>query len=482
MNRRLPSTTRSASLFGDSAESLAAQIAEADLLRYAGKVDEALAMYRGVVESVGNPVTYSNKLLSLGELKKRLRSAHASFIEKKQFDAALALLEQFDLLFSHEMIIELRAKTHESWGRSELEEAADLTPLRSAELAKEGRHHLRAAGRAYESLARVRFATREYTDDLWLASENYYQGQSYVHVARVLEEYLKYEPERRNAAVFLRLGQCYLTGGKVEKAVRALEQCITMNPRDLAVYQARLECVRAYRQLDRFEDAERLLLENINGEELTPTSPEWRDSLFELGQLFHETERYEQAFEALEEAVIRYPDAPQSLMARYTIARSFHNAAQIPAQKVKLAKTENERQKNRKLRDQNLEGALESYRLVQRMLTLEDHGESNQLKEQLLRNCYMMQGSVLFQLRRYEEARKAYANVSTLFQNEPFVLESFIHIATCWRRLDQPMNARRTIEQAKLVLQRLPADTDFKLTTNFNRQQWQLLLNEMSKW
>ena len=469
-------------LFGDTDESLAAQVAEADLLRYDGMNDQALAAYRSVVESVGSPVTYSNKLLSLGELRKRLRSAHASFIEKEHFESALSLLEQFNLLFTHEEIIELLAKTHEAWGKSELREADGMSPLRAAELLKEGWYHMRASGRAYESLAEVRFATREYTDDLWIAAENYYQGQSYSHAARVLEDYLRYEPERRNAAVFLRLGQCYLTTGEIDNAVRALEQCITMHPRDLAVYQARLECVRAYRQLNRHEEAEQLLLENINGEELTPDSPEWRDSLFELGELFHETERYKQAFEALEEAVIRYPDAHQALMARYTIARSFHNAAQIPAEKVKLAKTENERQKNRKLRDENLEGALKNYRLVQRMLTLEDHGESNALKQQLLRNCYMMQGSVLFQLRRYEDARKAYANVSTLFQNEPFVLESFVHIATCWRRLDQPMNARRTIEQAKLVLQRLPSDTNFKLATNFNRQQWQLLLDEMAKW
>ncbi len=469
-------------LYGDTPESLAAQIAEADLLRFAGKKSLSLAAYRRVLESVGNPTTYSNKLISLEDLKKHLRSAHASFVEAGEFESALALLEQFDTLFEHEIIIELRASTHEAWGQAELKEAAASPPLRAARLAKDGRYHLRAAGRAFESLAKVRFATREYTDDLWFAAENYYQGQTYTHAARMLEKYLHYEPERRNATVFLRLGQSYLTLGETEKAIRALEQCITMHPRDLAVYQARLECVRAYRQMDRNEEAEALLLENINGDELTPKSPEWRDSLFELGEIQHETGRFEQAFKTLEEAVIRYPDAPQSLMARYTIARSFHNAAQVPANKVRLAKTENERQKNRKLRDENLQGALDNYKLVQRMLTLQDHGESHVLKQHLLRNCYMMQGSVLFQLRRYEEARKAYANVSTLFQSEPFVLESFVHIANCWRRLDEPMNARRTIEQAKLVLQRLPSDTNFKLATNFNRQQWQLLLNEMSKW
>lgn len=119
---------------------------------------------------------------------------------------------------------------------------------------------------------------------------------------------------------------------------------------------------------------------------------------------------------------------------------------------------------------------------VQRRITLEGRNVEAELTKILLRNCYMMQGTALFQLRRYDEARKAYANVSTLYQHDPFVLESFINIAHCWHRLNQTMNARQTIAQAKLVLERLPADANFEESTNFNRQQWALLLDEMAMW
>ena len=469
-------------LYSDTPESLVATLAKADLNRFSGNRSLALAGYRSVLETVGDPVTYFNPLLSMTELKKRLVSAHASFVESHEFEEALTLLEQFTLLYEQVEVIRMRGQTHEQWGFELLKNASDQPRRRAEGMAKEGRYHLRAAGRAYESLAYARFATREFTDDLWLAAEYYYLGQNYTHAARVLEEYLHYEAERRNAAALLRLGQCLLTSDKTARAIQALEQCIEMFPRDVAVYQARLECVRAYLQENRAQEAEQLLLTNLTGDALAPQSPEWRDSLFALGQLLHDTGRNREAILKLEEAVIRYPDAPQALMARYTIARSFHSAAEGPAQNVLDAKTENERQKNRRLRDQNLAGSLENYLLVQRMITLEGHGENSSLKRSLLRNCYMMQGSVLFQLRRYEEARKAYANVSTLYQNEPFVLESFVHIANCWRRLNQPIKARGTIEQAKLVLQRLPPDTDFKIATNFDKQYWQILLSEMSKW
>ena len=170
------------------------------------------------------------------------------------------------------------------------------------------------------------------------------------------------------------------------------------------------------------------------------------------------------------------------MLARYTIARSYHDAAEKPATLARDAKTESERQKNRKLRDDHLIEALKNYEHVQNLLTLQGEIDSNDVDQALIRNCYMMQGSVLYQLKRYEEARKAYGNISTRYQNEPFVLECFVHIANCYRNLNKPVKAKGTIEQAKLVLNRLPPNTDFKLSTNFSKQSWELLLNEMSGW
>jgi tetratricopeptide (TPR) repeat protein len=170
------------------------------------------------------------------------------------------------------------------------------------------------------------------------------------------------------------------------------------------------------------------------------------------------------------------------MLARYLIARAFHSASMIPKKNMESANTDSDRQKNRQLYMDYLAQALDNYLSVKRSITLGDHKNNDPLNRNLLRNCYMMQGSVLFQLRRYEEARKTYANVTTLYQQEAFVLESFVQIANCWQRLNEPVKARGTIEQAKLVLERLPADTDFKLATNLNRQGWELLLEQLGKW
>ncbi len=469
--------------YGDTPESILATLTQARLSQGAGNFEKALVGYRAVLESVGSPLTYFSPLMSLAQLREQLLLAHAEFVRDHMFDEAMGLVEHMPALFGTKTVTELRAKTHVAWGESSLAKAADAQRYNSMEALKlEGRYHFRAAGRAYQTLAELRYATRHYNDDLWAAAENYFRGQSYTHTTLVLDDYLHFEARTRRALALLRYGQSKLAIGKTQEAIDALEECIEMHPRDPNIYAARVECAKAYLLAGKTGKAEELLIANLTGDTLTPASNEWRDSLFLLGDQLHEAGKYTEAIVKLEEAVSRYPDAPQALLARYTIARAFHSASEEPAEKARLAKTENERQKNRRLRDQNLEAALKTYSDVQRRITLQGRTVKSDLTNTLLRNCYMMQGSVLFQLRRYEEARKAYANVSTLYQHDPFVLESFVHIANCWHRLNQTLNARQTIAQAKLVLERLPADANFQQSTNFSRQQWGLLLDEMAKW
>ena len=469
--------------YGDTPESIVATLTKARLAQLASDTEKALVGYRAVLESIGDPTTYMNPLLSLAQLRAQFLAAHALFVKSRQFEVALGLVEHLPALFGPTTVTELKAKTHVAWGESCLEKAADTQRYRAIESLKtEGRYHFRAAGRAYQTLAELRYSTKYYTDDLWGAVENYFRGQCYTRTALVLDDYLHYEALSRRALALLRYGQAQLAIGKTQEAIAALEECIEMHPRDPNIYEARVECAKAYLLASKPQKAEQLLITNLTSETLTPASSEWRDSLFMLGDQLHESGKYTEAILKLEEAVARYPEAPQALLARYTIARAFHSAAEAPSQKAREAKTENERQKNRKLRDQNLEAALRTYLEVQRQITLEGRNVESALTKTLLHNCYMMQGSVLFQLRRYEEARKAYANVSTLYQHEPFVLESFVHIASCWHRLNQSLNARQTIAQAKLVLERLPNDADFEESTNFSRQQWALMLDEMAKW
>ena len=364
-----------------------------------------------------------------------------------------------------------------------LEEANSGHPWQVEVPAREGRFHYRAAGRAYEDVARLRFATRQFPEDLWLAAENYFLGHSYTHTIRILEEYLHHEARRHNALALLRLGQSHLALGHPAQAIDLLNSCIEMHPRDAVVYQAHLECARSHRDHGEPDLAEKIAADQSvwryawvqphrNGK--TRSLP-WGTCSFTRDNTRKPLGDWKKRSGAI-------PRHPMQCWPAISSRVLFTCATVSPRKKMETAKTEDDRQKNRKLYTHLLNQALHNYQAVQRAITLDGHRDMTPLNRNLLRNCYMMQGSVLFQLRRYEEARKAYANVTTLYQDEPFVLESFVQIANCWQRLNEPVKARGTIEQAKLVLGRMPADTDFKLATNLNRQGWKLLLEQMGKW
>ena len=133
--------------------------------------------------------------------------------------------------------------------------------------------------------------------------------------------------------------------------------------------------------------------------------------------------------------------------------------------------------------DERLTQALTNFKDVQSRITLQVHNvQDDPNYGAMRRNCYMLEGSVLFDLGRYQQAIEAYQNVSSLYPNEPFGLETFLQIAHCWQRMSRPENARGAVEQARLTLDQLSSEADFLATTAFTRDEWHLLLNDMSKW
>jgi TolA-binding protein len=427
---------------------------------------------------MGDVRMYMSEEVPLSELRRRYVSAVEELQFRQQYLLANDLARDLTPLIGRTRQLEVLARVLQSWGTHLIASSED--DWQKQGLAAQGRAKLRESGAAFEQLAQRRFATPHYIDDLWQACENYFWGHSYSSSTRVLGDYLRYEPEKRNAQALLRLGQSQLARGNTQRGITALEECIELHPDDAATYQARLDCAAGYRNLGDDKQAEDYLLANLAGSLQSPRSPEWRDSLFALGHLLHDTGRFTEAIDRLEEAIDRYPTDKKSRLARYLVADSYRQAADAPLAELKLAQTENEREKASREATRLLSEAINRYEQVQRDIAL--GSDPNELDRAMLRNCYMMRADALFDLQRYEEASKAYSNVSTLYQSEPFVLETLIQIANCQRRLNEPLKAQLTVEQAKLALERLPPDADYTTATNFTREQWRLILDDMGRW
>jgi hypothetical protein len=75
----------------------------------------------------------------------------------------------------------------------------------------------------------------------------------------------------------------------------------------------------------------------------------------------------------------------------------------------------------------------------------------------------------------------AYSEAANWFVNEPESLEARKQIAVCQKQLGKYADSRRSIEYAKSMLQRIPADRDdrFKVTTAMDRAAWEAYLDSM---
>ncbi len=453
----------------------AASLAEGDILRKQGDTQGALNSYRRALTALKDLASYRSALKSLNDLRNQLRTAYNGLVDDEEYAAAYELNDFLFPLFSRTQQIELRAGLLQTWGKKLMDDASDAT---SDVTYTEARRRYREAGMAFEQLAEARFNSRTFSDHLWSAIESHYRGQSYETVIRLINRYLRHEPQKRAALALLRLGQAHMARNEIQQAINDLEECLEFYPTDTSSYQARLECAKAYRLANDSENAERLLRKNLLQTSMTPTSPEWRDSLFELGRVYVESERYEEAIVFLEEAVDRYPDNEQSLEGRYLIANAHRHAAEEPLRR--LAKTDHvsKQEEARAEANEHLVRAEEEYALIQNRLKV--LASSDPAHKAMLRNCYIMRGEVLFEMERYEEAVRTYSVAGALYQNEPFVLETLVQTSHCWRRLHDIVRSRGAIEQAKLFLTQLPADANFATSTNLNRNEWADYLNELS--
>jgi tetratricopeptide (TPR) repeat protein len=99
----------------------------------------------------------------------------------------------------------------------------------------------------------------------------------------------------------------------------------------------------------------------------------------------------------------------------------------------------------------------------------------------LLRNCYFVQGDLHYELGEYEPAIVDYKAASNRYQSQPETLHAYFQIASCYRRLNRPSEARGALEQAKVVLGRITADDRaFVQATSQTRAEWQRLLTWMA--
>ena len=183
----------------------------------------------------------------------------------------------------------------------------------------------------------------------------------------------------------------------------------------------------------------------------------------------------------LTQAVDRYADAPQAIEAKYLLAETRRQLTHWPRANLETTTLESTRRNMQQEIDAALQAAAADYAELRDTLNAKrDQAELTDVEAGVLRNCYFARADVLFELGQYEPAIDEYSLAVNRFQDQPAALEALVQIASCYRCLNQPDEARGTLKQAQFVLKRLDANTDFASTTRYGRQQWDELLTWMS--
>ena len=205
-------------------EALAANLRQAEILRQLHRDDESMAEYRRVLRSAGDGETYSNRWFPLEELRDRILDAYQHDLGDRKYERCLELVKHFCPVFPVERKILATAEAEQAWGRDLVNQAGEPPLSHGEAVLRRGREHLRSAGGSYAGLAKIRFATRQYPDDLWESATCYLEGHDYRSAATMLQEYLKNEVRRRRPQALLRLGESLLAIGRLDDALQSLRE------------------------------------------------------------------------------------------------------------------------------------------------------------------------------------------------------------------------------------------------------------------
>lgn len=491
-----------------SAEAIAAGMAEAEIQLENHFLDDALETARHVVNDIGDVRLYDERWLPLSELRRRLLQLGREIRGQGDFESAIRLASYLPPVFPFSDAVRLEAETFEDWGRH-LESQPQASTARARD---DQRRQIDAkyvlAGDRFRELARLELRSTEYPSILWQAIDCYRRASHLDDANELLKTYLFFEERSKRPRALLALGQNYLNAGRWDEVLMPLERCLFEYPEHPLAYNVRLVMARALIEKGKLEEATDALMKNLYEGSLRPDSQLWRDSLFELGtaiyrradQLFLEGElmgtndwnarleklrtsheSFTAATDRLSEAVARFDRDKRSLEARYAIGRAYRSAALFPKRMLESGQVtiDSQRRKLLQERRQLLEASLAGYRDLREALgEVQDASDLPDASQALLRNCFFGEADVLFELEDYEEAIAAYRNVGNRFMNEPEALEALVQIAECFRQLGQPEQARRTLTQAEQLLGRIPPESEARFTavTRADRAKWQQLL------
>lgn len=504
---------RTRQLFATVPAGLTAAIEEAEILAARKNDDQASKV---IVRTVTDFITAGGTLATkfTENLRDRIDKLRTGMTARANFDAALALCDLPPGIVSAMELTRWRAETFRDSAIHAEQRAQGEKPIEAEKSRALARQRWRLAGKALRELAANSFGERRFLSDLQASAEAYLKGRDFLRALEVVDEHAKHDSAQEPITVAMIRAEAELSLGRPTRALETLQEFIARYPTDPNIYRARVIAANAARESGDLAAARDLLLVNLTHNSLSPRSLEWRDSQFLMGELWfddaqqHESkakaaqfdpqsfdgtqaqsEAWSQVYEMFDKAALtfevalgRYPEAPQADKALFLLGESHRRAAERARRRLAVENLETGKAARLRELRSRLEKAVAHY--DQFIASVHMRGDSDaisRVEQAMIRNSFFAKAGCLYDLERWEDAVKVYSTATSRWQYEPEALEAYVQLAACYRRLGRAEEATSTLEQAKVALERIPADQPFQKTTRFSRDQWRETLDWLSR-
>ena len=330
------------------------------------------------------------------------------------------------------------------------------------------RDMLTHAGDAYIAYSRALTLAddKAYGEALWKGIDLYDRAANLQCVVSALELFVAERPDDSLApAALLRLGRAYQAAGMFDKAIAAFQRNQFRYPNSLAASKSAVPLAQAYiaKGPADYAKAESVLRSVIeNNPLLTPEAEEFKQSLFELAQLYYRTGRFEEAIAKLDELTARYPTDERLGQLQFLMADSYRKSAELLDDK---SATANPKDAGAAI-DVAEAAAARKDRLV-KAHDLYDHVidlyRANAPKTDIdaLYNklAHFYRADCLYDLGQYDEAIRQYDAAAFRYQDDASSLAAYVQIVNAYYALGKPEEAKAANERAKWLLKRMPAES-----------------------
>jgi tetratricopeptide (TPR) repeat protein len=437
-----------------------------------------------------------------------LRRASQMLADRQNFEGSLEVLADEQILVPEPGadFFGRLAAVYEARGDQAANDATDLPEARRIREEQGARDARRSGAEAYIALSRKLTLTddRAYGAALWHGVDLFDRAGDTQGMIAALELFLAERPDDPLAPdALLRLGRAFQSLGELDKAIAAYQRGQFRHPNTIAASKCAVPLAQAYiaQGPQSYPKAEMVLLGVIeNNPELTPESEEFKQALFELGQLYYRLNRFEEAIVRLEEYVQRYPQDDRTEQLLFLMGDSYRKSAlslDVPGVNAGAAAatlgnpiaaapvgpagasatgapTTGPAMDTAEAAAARRDRLAKAKALFDRVVEFcRVNPPTRDIDKVYLKLAYFYRADCLYDQREFADAIKLYDAAAFRYQEDPSALAAYVQIVNSYCALGKLDEAKTANERAKWLLRRIPPESFSDGTFAMPKQYWE---------